>query len=61
MKKRRKTTRIEKIEIMKAVKNATEKEITVSVNGRTYQVKIVGSRAILPSGKVFEIPEEHIC
>lgn len=61
MRKRRKIPRLDKIAIMKAVKKATEKELTVDVNGRTYHVRIVGSKAILPSGKVFEIPGEHIC
>lgn len=61
MKKRRKIPRLDKIEIMKAVKKATEKELTVDVNGRTYHIKIIGGKAILPSGKAFEIPVEHIC
>ena len=61
MRKRRKVTRLEKIAIMKAIKKATENEIEVEVNGRVIPVKIVSNRAILPSGKVFEIPVEHIC
>lgn len=61
MRKRRKIPRLDKIEIMKAVKKATEKELTVDVNGRIYHVKITGNKAILPSGKIFEIPGEHIC
>ena len=61
MRKRRKIPRLDKIEIMKAIKKATGKELTVDVNGRTYQIKIVGGKAILPSGKAFEIPVEHIC
>jgi len=61
MRKRRKVTRLEKIAIMKAIKKATENEIEVEVNGRVIPVKIVSNRAVLPSGKVFEIPVEHIC
>ena len=61
MKKRKKTPRLDKIEIMKAIKKATNKEITIEVNGRTYHIEIVGTKAILPSGKILEIPAEYIC
>jgi len=63
MKSRKGITRREKAIILKAVKkhSGEDAEIEVETERRTYRIRIEGSRAILPSGKAFEIDARHIC
>ena len=63
MKSRKKITRREKAEILKALKNIDQEdtEIEVETERRIYRIRIENGTAILPSGKAFEIDARHIC
>jgi len=58
-------TRLEKMAITKELKKTDPDEldelIITTPTGRTYQIKVVDGKAILPSGKAFEIDMRHIC
>jgi len=63
MKSRKRLTRKEKIVILDAVEGCADEdtEIEVETERRVYRIKIKNGRAILPSGKAFEIDARHIC
>ena len=62
MKKRKKLTRLEKIVVRQAVTDAEEGSdfIMVDTGKRTIRIDLHQGRAILPSGKSFEIDARHI-
>lgn len=63
MKSRKKLTRKEKATILDAVRECAgeDTEIEVTTERRTYRIRVEGGKAVLPSGKAFEIDARHIC
>ena len=62
MKRRKKITRRELLKILEEAAEASEDgEIEVQTDKRIYRVKVEKGRAILPSGKAFEVDGRHVC